>query len=250
LGGVRSVLLLGGTSEIGLAAVRALDLRGDAVVVLAGRDEPALARAGAELGVAARTETVRWDAADGAAAAEEVVRAGFAAAEGDVDVVIAAAGVLGDQPRSEIDAAFAADVLAVNAVGVGAACLAVAQRLRQQGHGTLVVLSSVAGVRPRRDNFVYGASKAALDAIGAGLADALHGSGVRVVVVRPGFVHTKMTAGMSAAPFATTPEAVAHAIADAVRTGRPEVYVPGVLRYLFAGLRVVPRPLWRRLSTR
>lgn len=250
LGGVRSVLVLGGTSDLGLASVKALSLRGDAVVVLAGRDEDALSRAGKELGISARVETVVWDAATGASGAEDVIAAGFAAAGGDVDVVIAAAGVLGDQPRSEIDAAFAADVLNVNVVGVGAACLAAGQRLKQQGHGTLVVLSSVAGVRARRDNFVYGASKAGLDAIGAGLADALHGSGARVIVVRPGFVHTKMTEGMTPAPFSTTADVVGRAVADAVRTGKPEVYVPGVLRYLFAGLRFAPRPLWRKLGAR
>ena len=250
LGGVRSVLLLGGTSELGLAAVSALDLRGDAVVVLAGRDKAALEQAGADLRTGARVDTVVWDAADGGPAADDVISAGFAAAGGDVDVVIAAAGVLGDQARSEADPAFAAGVLQVNVVGVGAACLAAAQRLREQGHGTLVVLSSVAGVRARRDNFVYGASKAGLDALGSGLADALHGSGARVVVVRPGFVHTKMTAGRPPAPFATTPDVVGRAVAEAVRTGRAEVYVPGALRFLFAGLRFAPRPVWRKLGSR
>jgi decaprenylphospho-beta-D-erythro-pentofuranosid-2-ulose 2-reductase len=141
-------------------------------------------------------------------------------------------------------------VLEVNVIGVGAACLAIAQRLKAQGHGTLVVLSSVAGVRARRDNFVYGASKAGLDAIGAGLADALHGSGARVSVVRPGFVHTRMTTGMQPAPFSTTADVVGKAVADVVRTGKPEVYVPGVLRYLFAGLRHAPRPVWRKLAQR
>jgi decaprenylphospho-beta-D-erythro-pentofuranosid-2-ulose 2-reductase len=244
------VLLLGGTSEIGLAALRALDLRGsDAMVVFAGRDEGALFLASGEnVHAGVRRATVEWDARGGAAAAEDAISSAFAVAGGDVDVVIAAAGVLGDQARSETDVAYATDVLNVNVVGVGAACMAVAQRLKQQGHGTLVVLSSVAGVRARRDNFVYGASKAGLDAIGAGLADALHGSGARVVVVRPGFVHTKMTEGLTPAPFSTTADIVGQAVADAVRTGKPEVYVPGVLRYLFAGLRFAPRPLWRKLG--
>src|SRR5690242_4852195 len=120
LGGVRSVLVLGGTSDLGLASVNALDLRGDAVVVLAGRDPDALERAAKEAGLTVRVETVVWDAATGASGAEDVVVTGFAAAGGDVDVVIAAAGVLGDQPRSETDTAFAANVLAVNVVGVGA----------------------------------------------------------------------------------------------------------------------------------
>jgi decaprenylphospho-beta-D-erythro-pentofuranosid-2-ulose 2-reductase len=73
---------------------------------------------------------------------------------------------------------------------------------------------------------------------------------VKVVVVRPGFVHTKMTAGLKAAPFSTTPEAVATVVADAVRTGKPEVYAPGVLRFVFGAFRVLPRPVWRILSAK
>jgi len=252
LGGARSVLVLGGASELGVASVRALPLRSGAVVVLAGRSAGALAAAGEALaGLAGvRVETVGWDAAGGAAAADAVVAEAVAAAGGDLDVVIAAAGVLGDQDAAEGSTAAAVEVLTVNFVGVGAACLAVARRLREQGHGTLVVLSSVAAVRPRRANFVYAASKAGLDALGAGLADALHGSGARVVVVRPGFVVGRMTAGMAPAPFATTPEAVGTAVADAVRTGKPLVHVPRVLGGVLGVLQHAPRLLWRRLGAR
>jgi decaprenylphospho-beta-D-erythro-pentofuranosid-2-ulose 2-reductase len=248
LGGVQSVLVLGGTSEIGLACVRALSLRPGSVVVLAGRDRAALEAAGKTLAGPARVEVVDWDATGGASAADAVVASALQAAGGDLDVVLAAAGVLGDQERAESSTEYAAQVLEVNLVGVGAACITVARRLREQGHGTLVVLSSVAGVRPRRDNFVYGASKAGLDALGGGLADALEGSGARVVVVRPGFVRTRMTEGMAAAPFATTADKVAEVVAGAVRKGTPLVYAPGVLRYVFGVLRHAPRPVWRKLA--
>src|SRR5205807_2029078 len=99
----------------------------------------------------------------------------------------------------------------------------------------------------RRANFVYGSSKAGLDAFAQGLRDSLVGTGVDVVVVRPGFVHTKMTAGMKAAPFATTPEAVAAAIAGALRSVPHTVWVPSQLRYVMAVLRHLPRPVFRRL---
>jgi decaprenylphospho-beta-D-erythro-pentofuranosid-2-ulose 2-reductase len=126
--------------------------------------------------------------------------------------------------------------------------VAAANRLRAQGHGTLVVLSSVAGERARRSNFVYGASKAGLDAFAQGLGDALHPTGVRVLVVRPGFVHTKMTTGLKAPPLSTTPEAVAAAIVTGLASGAHTVWVPGPLRFVFSALRHLPRPLFRRLD--
>jgi decaprenylphospho-beta-D-erythro-pentofuranosid-2-ulose 2-reductase len=125
--------------------------------------------------------------------------------------------------------------------------LAVAQRLRAQGHGRLVVLSSVAGERVRKANFVYGATKAGLDGFAQGLGDSLEGSGAAVVVVRPGFVHSTMTAGLDPAPFATTPDAVAEATVAGLRRGRRTVWAPGILRVVFSVLRHLPGPVWRRL---
>ena len=110
-----------------------------------------------------------------------------------------------------------------------------------------MVLSSVAGERVRRANFIYGSSKAGLDGFAQGLGDALQGTGARVLIVRPGFVRTKMTAGMPAAPMSTTPEAVAAATAKALAAGRDVVWVPASLRLAFAGFRHLPRVVWRRL---
>ena len=102
--------------------------------------------------------------------------------------------------------------------------------------------------RPRRANFVYGSSKAGLDAFCQGLGDSLVGSGARVVVVRPGFVRTKMTAGRAPAPFATTPDAVADAVVRGLEKGAETIWAPPALRYVFAGMRHLPRPLWRRVK--
>jgi NAD(P)-dependent dehydrogenase (short-subunit alcohol dehydrogenase family) len=119
--------------------------------------------------------------------------------------------------------------------------------LRSQGSGTLVVFSSVAGARVRRANFVYGSAKAGLDGFASGLADSLHRSGVRLLLVRPGFVIGRMTAGMPPAPFSSTPEQVADVTVAALRAGRGEVWVPAVLRPVFALLKHAPRALWRRM---
>jgi decaprenylphospho-beta-D-erythro-pentofuranosid-2-ulose 2-reductase len=166
---------------------------------------------------------------------------------GDIDLALVAFGVLGDQAQAERDPAAAIDIAAVNYLGTMSVCLPIARRMREQGHGTIVALSSVAGERARKGNFVYGSSKAGMDAFLQGLGDSLAGTGVNVMVVRPGFVHTKMTAGRAPAPLSTTADAVADAIVDGLARGRETVWVPSSLRYVMSVLRHVPRPVFRKL---
>jgi NAD(P)-dependent dehydrogenase (short-subunit alcohol dehydrogenase family) len=240
-----NVLVLGGRSEIGLAVARRL--ASGASVVLAARrsddlDEPErrLRNAGATA-----VHRVEFDADDldrQREVLDEVV-----ARFGPLDIVLVTFGVLGDQTRAEADVAHALAVVHTDYVAHVAVLTHLAQLLRAQGNGTLVVFSSVAGVRVRRANYVYGSAKAGLDGFASGLADALAGSGVRLLLVRPGFVVGRMTAGMSPAPFSRTPNAVADATLRALRMGRGEVWVPSLLRPLFAVLRLVPRTIWRRM---
>jgi decaprenylphospho-beta-D-erythro-pentofuranosid-2-ulose 2-reductase len=124
---------------------------------------------------------------------------------------------------------------------------AVAVRLTRQGHGRIVVLSSVAGFRVRRANFVYGSAKAGLDAFLQGLSESLRGTGVSAHIVRPGFVRTKMTAGRSAAPFAVDASRVASDIADGLARDQTIIWSPGLLRWVFSVFRLLPQGLWRRL---
>lgn len=250
LGRVQSVLVLGGTSEIGLATARALVAGRTRTVVLAVRN-PERARPTAEaLRAAGATtvEVVRFDALD--VASHPTLIADVAAQVGDIDLVLLAFGVLGRQEDFDADPAAAAALVEVNYVGAVSCGLSVAQQFRRQGHGTLVVLSSVAGERVRRTNFVYGSAKAGLDGFAQGLGDALVGSGGRVMIVRPGFVHGRMTAGMPPQPLATTPEAVAAAVVTGLERQRDVVWVPGLLRWAFVVLRHLPRGLWRLISAR
>lgn len=166
---------------------------------------------------------------------------------GPLDVVVLAFGVLGDQARAETDAGHALAVVHTDYTAHVGLLTELATLLRAQGHGRIVVFSSVAGVRVRRANYVYGSAKAGLDGFASGLADALAGSGVGLLLVRPGFVIGRMTEGMTPAPFSSTPDQVARATVRALVAGRGEVWVPPVLRWLFAGLRILPRALWRRM---
>ena len=244
----QSVLVLGGASEIAQALVDRLTEGGRCqTVALAGRSSARLTEAARHVeGRGVKTvETIEFDVAD-VGGHRKLIDATFDRL-GDFDLVVAAAGQLGNQEALEHDPEGTAALLTANFTGLAAALVAVADRLRRQGHGQIVVLSSVAGDRPRRANFIYGSSKSGLDAFACGLGDALLPTGVGVTVVRPGFVVGRMTAGMQPAPFATTPEAVAEAIAGAIRRRADVVYVPTVLRWVFAVMRVLPRALWRRM---
>jgi decaprenylphospho-beta-D-erythro-pentofuranosid-2-ulose 2-reductase len=230
LGAVQSVLVLGGTSEIGLAIAAALAQPRNAHVVLAARkpDE--------SISVGGQTSWVPFDA-DAVDTHEQFVEDVWSRF-GDIDVVVVAFGLLDATP---------VELARTNFLGAVSATSLCAEKLRAQGHGALVVLSSVAGERVRKSNYAYGATKAGLDGFASGLGDALAGSGVHVLVVRPGFVKTKMTAGMDPAPLSTTAEAVADAVVRGLAKGAEVVWVPGALRWVMMAVRHLPRAVFRRL---
>ncbi|MDF6044395.1 decaprenylphospho-beta-D-erythro-pentofuranosid-2-ulose 2-reductase [Streptomyces sp. JH14] len=244
-GAPQSLLVLGGTSQIGLATARRLIARRTRTVWLAGRPSPEREAAAAELReLGAYVRTVDFDALD---SESHETALGKIFTEGDIDMVLLTFGILGDQARDEEEPLCAVRVAQTNYTGAVSAGLVCAGALQAQGHGSLVVLSSVAGERARRADFIYGSSKAGLDAFAQGLGDALHGTGVHVMVVRPGSVRSKATAATAGAPLATTPEAVADAIVTGLRRRSETVWVPGALRVVMSALRHVPRPLFRRL---
>jgi decaprenylphospho-beta-D-erythro-pentofuranosid-2-ulose 2-reductase len=239
------LLLLGGTSEIGLAVARKYAARRPLRVVLAGRKSERLDKAVEDLrAVGATVSTVEFDALD-TASHPAVLDKAFG--DGDIDVTIVAFGLLGDAEEVWQDHAKAVELAQVNYTGAVSVGVALAERLRRQGHGRVVALSSVAGERVRRANFVYGSTKAGLDSFYTGLTEALRPSGVYVTVVRPGFVRSRMTEGMPAAPLAQTPEQVAEVIVAAVRDRKQQVWAPGLMRWVMSVLRHLPRPVFRRL---
>jgi len=243
----QTVVAVGGGADQSRAILRALAGRRLSSALLAGRSNGSLQAAAEELRAlsVAKVETERLDVtAIGAleAFADLAVRR-----VGDIDLVLIAAGELGTAELTLLDAPMVASLATTNFTGPAAAMTAFARVLCAQGHGRIVVLSSVAGYRVRAANFVYGAAKAGLDGFALGLGDALAGSGVEVMVVRPGFVRTKMTAGRKAAPFAVDASDVADAVLRGLETGAAVVWVPAALRYVFGILRLAPRSVWRRM---
>src|SRR5579863_8428965 len=191
----QTAVVIGGSSDIARETMRILSGRRLRRVILAGRNAKSLDALAEELGVLGVTaETASFDVID--VVGHDGFAADAAARLGELALVLVTAGDLGIAAIDELDASSVASIIATNFTGPAAATLALAKVMRAQGWGRIVVLSSVAGVRVRKANFVYGSSKAGLDGFALGLADVLEGSGVKVTVVRPGFVHSKMTRGM------------------------------------------------------
>jgi len=242
--GAGPVLILGGRSEIGIELAR--HLAPDATVVLAARNADqlddevtALKAAGA-----AAVHTREFDADDLVSHGSLV--ASIVADHGPIGVAVLAFGILGDQARAETDVAHAVAVVHTDYVAQVSMLTHLAAAMRTAGRGSLVVFSSVAGVRVRRANYVYGSAKAGLDGFASGLADALHGTGVRLLIARPGFVVGRMTEGMTPAPLSSTPQQVAAATARALAKGRRTVWIPWALRS-WTVVRLLPQFVWRRM---
>src|ERR1700733_11479170 len=210
--GPATVLILGGRSEIGVELARRL--APGAVVVLASHGP---------------------------------LVSSLVAEHGPIDTAVLAFGILGDQARAETDAAHAVAVVHTDYVAQVSLLTHLAAAMRVAGRGSLVVFSSIAGARVRRANYVYGSAKAGLDGFASGLADALHGTGVRVLIARPGFVIGRMTQGMTPAPLPSTPAQVAHATARALAKGRHTVWIPWALGPASRVMRLLPQFVWRRM---
>jgi NAD(P)-dependent dehydrogenase (short-subunit alcohol dehydrogenase family) len=240
-----TVLLLGGRSDIGLEIAERL-APGNTVVLAARRSNELTGEiARLTAAGAAAVHTVEFDA--DALDTHADVLASVARDHGPLDTVVLAFGILGDQAVAEVDAAHAVAVVHTDYVAQVSVLTHAATLLRSQGSGRIVVFSSVAGVRVRRANYVYGSAKAGLDGFASGLADALHGSGVRLILIRPGFVIGRMTEGMDPAPMSSTPGQVADAVVGALKGRRDVVWVPGRLRPVFFVMRLLPRAIWRRM---
>jgi len=243
--GAHTVLILGGRSEIGTEL--AVRLAPGASVVLAARNADRLGEQSAAILAAGAiaVSTREFDADD--VESHGPLVASIIAEHGPIDTAVLAFGILGDQGRAEIDAAHAVAVVHTDYVAQVSLLTHLAAAMRQAGRGTLVVFSSIAGARVRRANYVYGSAKAGLDGFAGGLADALHGTGVRLLIVRPGFVIGRMTEGMTPAPLSSTPPQVAAATARALAKGRRTVWIPWALGPASAVMRLLPQFVWRRM---
>jgi decaprenylphospho-beta-D-erythro-pentofuranosid-2-ulose 2-reductase len=247
VGNPQTILLLGGTSEIGLAICERYLRNARARIVLAampgdpGRDA---AVAQMQAAGARSVELIDFEATD-PDSHPKMIDAAFA--NGDVDVAIVAFGILGDAEelwQNQHKAVLAVEINYTAAVSVG---VLLGEKMRAQGFGQIIAMSSAAGERVRRSNFVYGSTKAGLDGFYLGLAEALREYGVRVLVIRPGQVRTRMSAHVKEAPLTVDKEYVANLAVTAAAKGKELVWAPAAFRYVMMVLRHIPRGIFRKL---
>ena len=246
-GNPQTILLLGGTSEIGLAICERYLRNAPARVVLACMPgDPLRDTAKAQLTQAGAksVEVIDFDAVD-TGSHPAVIEAAFEG--GDVDVAIVAFGLLGDAEELWQNQRKAVQIAEINYTAAVSVGVLLGDKMRAQGFGQIIAMSSAAGERVRRSNFVYGSTKAGLDGFYLGLGEALREYGVRVLVIRPGQVRTRMSAHVKEAPLTVDKEYVADLAVTASAKGKELVWAPGTFRYVMMVLRHIPRPIFRRL---
>ncbi len=241
-----TVIVFGATSAIAEQACRLWAGRGERIFV-AARDADAVVAIAADLRVRGASDTAHacFDAAD-PASLPAVVEQAWAWA-GEAAVVLIAHGSLPDQPRCDGDPEQSRREFEVNGSSVIALAGLVASRLEAQRSGTLAVIGSVAGDRGRASNAVYGAAKAAVAAYCSALRQRLLRAGVNVLLVKPGFVDTPMTAALPKGALWARPERVALDIVRAIDRGRSVLYTPWFWRWIMLVVGHVPEAIFRRL---
>ncbi len=243
--GGRRVLIVGATSAIAAETARAYAERG-AILFLAGRNSARLAAVADDLRVrgAAAVETAVLDVSDRADHAGIVDRA---LASGGLDVALLAHGVLPDQSACQADVETAVEALEVNFTATAALLTLLANRFEAQGHGSIAVITSVAGDRGRQSNYVYGAAKGAVAIFLQGLRHRLYRAGVAVVTLKPGFVDTPMTAGIPKNALFSSARRAGRAIHRAIEGRRMVAYVPWFWRPIMLLITAMPESIFKRL---
>lgn len=248
VGVAQNIVLFGGTSEIGQAILRRVVKPGVARVVLVSRNidhAEVVTTPLADRFPEVDFHHVRFDAADAASMSDVV--SSVTDDIGDIDVAIVAQGVLNEGVDCYSTPSALVEMANVNFTASMTLLYALASQMKSQGYGKIVLLSSVAGERVRKGNPAYGATKAGIDGFALALDHELAGTGASLLVVRPGFVSTKMTAGMKKAPFSTDAESVAVIVEKGISSDKKIVWAPGLLRWMFLVLKNLPLPVWRRL---
>ena len=244
---MRRILITGATSAIAQEAARHFAANGDAFLLVA-RDSEKLAAVADDLRArgASQIETATVDLLDLARSSrliDETVEK-----LGGLDALLVAQGTLPDQVACEADPVQTLREFSLNAMGPITLLLRAATHFENQGSGCIAAITSIAGVRGRRSNYVYGAAKAAVSTFLEGLRGRLADAGVSVVDIRPGFVDTPMTAHLPKNPLFATAASVGKRVYRAMLSGDDVVYAPWFWRWIALAIQLVPRSIFVKLS--
>jgi len=245
---IRKIVILGATSGIAVEVERLLAGQGDELLLVA-RSAQRLAELRADLVVRGSGNVFTYSAdlasIQGHAAMFDFVQRALP----EYDTVLLAYGSMQEQKDSETSVDVLLEELQVNFVSATAILTLFAADLEQRRTGCLAVITSVAGERGRRSNYVYGSAKGALSVFLQGLRARLHTAGVRVITIKPGPVQTSMTDHLPNSARFASPEQVARDIVRALERRSPDVlYTPKIWRYIMTGVRQIPETIFKRLS--
>jgi len=239
----QSILILGAASDIGRAIAHEY-AHGGASLILAARDAQRLEADAVDLRLryGGEVRVAEFDVLD------TVRQALFLDGLGALpDTVVCVIGLMGEQDESQRSARAAELVMHSNYTGCCLILGEVANRMEARGAGCIIGVSSVAGDRGRAKNYIYGSAKAGFTAFLSGLRARLAPKGVRVITVQPGFVDTRMTAGMDLPKALTAqPAEVAHAVRRAQARRKHVIYVRPVWRLVMAVIRALPESIFMR----
>jgi Short-chain dehydrogenases of various substrate specificities len=241
------IVIIGATSAIAHETAKSF-ARDHAEFFLVGRSEQKLSVVADDLKVwgAQRVEIAIQDIAD--LEHHEELLAKAVDTLGEVDLLLIAHGTLGDQHKCELSVAETLKELNTNALSVISLLTLAANYFEPRHHGCIAVISSVAGDRGRKSNYVYGTAKAAVSTFLQGLRNRLAKSGVVVVTIKPGSVATPMTAHLKQGLLFAQPKVVGESIYAGIKKNRDVIYVPGYWRFIMLIIKSIPESVFKRLS--
>ena len=245
---MKKIVIIGATSAIATACAR-LWAKDDAAFYLVGRDHTKLQQSADDL-KARSSSDVHTDVIElcDFESHEAMLERCFSALE-EIDIALIAHGTLPDQAACEQDMNIAIEEFTSNGLSTIALLTPLANRMEQQGHGTIAVISSVAGDRGRQSNYLYGAAKASVTTFCEGLRARLFKRGVHVLTVKPGFVDTPMTQGLPLPGLlVSSPDKVARCIVKGVSRGSNSIYTPFYWSMIMLIIRTIPTFIFKRLS--
>jgi short-subunit dehydrogenase len=241
------ILILGATSGIAMAVTRQLAPHGgDFFLVARNSDKLDAVRKDLLTHGAGKVTTRAMDLNDTAEHPEMLAEA--LQSLGTIDLALIAHGILGDQAQAQASFPAAEEILRTNFLSAVSLITWLANHFESTHQGTLAVISSVAGDRGRKSNYVYGASKGALNIIMDGVRNRIDRAGVHVLTIRPGFVSTPMTAHLPQGPLFSSPNKVAQCILKAVARRKDVVYVPGFWAPIMFVIRSIPQSIFKKLN--